>query len=604
MPYESNELSLAAARRLRRGNIPHIAPAASPCGSVVELRLTAPANSQPEAVFTDPRREHGWRVALAPTPTLNGEAGTESHWVATIRLPQEPTALTYHFVLADGRTIREQRQKEGVNTAQYGVWAEQDYRIAVYTERSGPPAWVHGQIAYQIFPDSFAVGDAESINRGAATTYEQPVVLKQWGDAPEEPARGRDFYGGDLRGVIEKLDYLQDLGVSCLYFTPIFASPSNHRYDASDYDQIDPRLGTEVDLRELVAEAERRGLRVLMDGVFNHCSSDSIYFKAARADKLSPHYRWFNFPHWPQEYTSWLGVTTMPEFVECPEVEDFFFGEHGIAFKWLAYGTAGWRTDVTPWLTDEFWRRFRRAIRSRYPEAYIVAEDWDDVTARLLGDSFDATMNYRFAYSVLGFAGGKLTPTELDDRLETMRRDTPPPFFHSQLNLLTSHDTARLQTILGSEKRVRLATALQLAYPGVPMIYYGEEAGLTGRYAEDGRRSFPWANLPQPLHAFFRTALNVRRSSAALSRGDAATVYIDEQGGYGILRTCESEQVLALFNNGVEEIMVVVELGTGARDGVWHDLLGSRQTADCTGGTVRAQLAAGSVAWFSPNQSR
>jgi glycosidase len=557
----------------------------------VRLELEAESDPYPEIVFTDPRREHGWQVAMQPGDGPNT-------WYADVLLPQEPTLLSYYFLMPNGKVIREHRQMEGHEEPLFGVWRDQEYRISVYDPEAAPPEWTRGAVFYQIFPDRFAVGDPANIKKGSGTYGRPPLYLK-WGDLPEHPPKGRDFYGGDLRGVTSKLDYLQDLGVSCIYFTPIFASPTNHRYDALDYTQIDPRLGTEEDLRELIAKAGERGIRVLLDGVFNHCSSDSIYFKAARADKLSPYYRWFNFTDWPDRWVGWLGVRTMPEFVECPEVEEFFFGNGGIAQRWLSLGTAGWRTDVTPWITDEFWRRFRRAVRRDYPDAYLIAEDWGDASHRLLGDSFDATMNYRLGYSMLGFAMGQISPAELDDRLETLRRDTPPPQFHAQMNLLDSHDTARALTRLGgSKQRLMLAVALQFAYPGIPTVFSGSEAGVEGSYAEAARRSFPWGHEDKELLGFYKQAISARRSSQALSIGDIETAWIGDNGGYGFLRRSGDETVLALFNNGDKELRAAIPLAGHVTDGEWPDLLGQASPAGLQGGTLHAVIPALGMGWF------
>lgn len=598
MPDET--LSLASAKRLRGGLRPHVPPPSSPTSTWVRIEFEGGPDAYPEAVFTDPRREHGWRVALS----WDGGANL---WQADVLLPQEPTVLTYHFVMRDGSTLRERHQVEGEVEMLYGVWEEREFQVAVYDPNDTPPAWLPGTIFYQVFPDRFAQSDPANVRKGGTAYGQEPLYL-DWDDKPEHPPKGRDFFGGDLRGVIDKLDYIAGLGVTCIYFTPIFASPSNHRYDATDYSLVDPRLGTEDDLRELIREAKARGVRVLLDGVFNHCSSDSIYFQEAVRSKESPYYRWFDFVHWPERWVGWLGmkhklttlgVKTMPEFVECPEVEEFFFGEGGIALRWLSLGTAGWRTDVTPWMTHEFWRRFRRAVRRSYPDAYLVAEDWASVPQRLVGDSFDATMNYGLGFSILGFANRKLSAAELDDRLETRRRDTPPASFHAQMNILGSHDTPRvLHKVEGSKERLVFANALLLAYPGAPMIYYGDEAGVEGSYAEDGRRPYPWGREDPQLLAFYRTAINARRDSAALGKGDVATAWIDDRGGYGFIRTHGEERVLALFNNGDTALEAAIPVGDNVPDGESVDVLSLLPAARIAGGTLYASIPALGAAWY------
>ncbi len=580
---------LAAARRLRGGSLPHVPPPASTVSSRIRLELEAPADSQPEAILTDPLRETSWRVALAER-----EAG---RWWVEVQLPHGPTVLRYHFELSDGTVIRERRQLEGIVEPLYGVWDERDFQVAVYDPLSLPPAWTHGAVAYQIFADRFAVADPSRVRNGG-DVYGQEALYPPWGERPERPPMGRDFFGGDLAGITARLDYLTELGVSCLYLTPVFAGRTNHRYDAVDYFRIDPRLGDEADLRSLVAEAEARGIRVVLDGVFNHCSKESPYFRQAQADRTAATYQWFDFQEWPDRYTGWVDVPYLPEFVECPEVEEFFFGEGGVARYWLDTGIAGWRLDVTPWMSDGFWRRFRRAIRDGRDDLYLVAEDWGDATHRLVGDSFDATMNYRFGYSVAGYVNGKLSPSELDDRLQTLRRDTPEPAFHAQLNLLDSHDTPRLLTICdGDRRRVMLAAALQLAYPGVPMVYYGDEAGLEGENAEDSRRTYPWGEEDQQLMAFYRNAIRARRASAALSEGDVETVWIDDAtSGYGFARCHGDDMVFALFNPGEEPAEIVLRRPPGL--GTWLDLLGQLKPA-IVGERLHVVVPPLSAGWLS-----
>lgn len=545
-------------------------------------------------------------------------AGGEN-WTAEILLPSEPTVLIYRFVLNDGRLIRERRQFEGImQRVLGGDWREKDFRIAVYDPTSLPPAWTRGAVMYQIFPDRFAIGNPQNKFNKKDGAHGNEPLYPAWEEAPEHPPKSRDFFGGDLKGITSKLDELAALGVTCLYITPIFESPSNHRYDAIDYMKIDARLGAEDDLRELVSEARERGIRILLDGVFNHCSNESIYFKAALADKTSPWFRCFEFADWKRAYPpqpqpdapwshmmeyplwpyyhGWADVKTMPEWVECPEMEAFFFGADGVVPHWTKFGIAGWRTDVSPWLSEEFWKRFRKATRRFDPDALIIAEDWSDSTPRFLGDTFDATMNYRFGFSALGFAGGKLSPSELDDRLETINRDYPEPYLHAQLNLLGSHDTARALTLLdGDPARLKLAAALQLGYPGVPMIYYGDEAGCTGTYAEGGRVPYPWGKENPDLMAFYQAAIHARRASAALSVGHVESAVIeDEHGLYGVWRTHQTERVLVLLNAGATPQTVTLPAPSPAGQPVV--LLGDG-TCAAQDGLLTIHMAAHSAMW-------
>ncbi len=573
-------ISTEAARRLRPAGPYHLPPAAQPIGSWVDLTVEG-VTSPPEVVMRDIHRKAEWRVAM----TIDGD-----HWTARVKLPTEPTIIRYHFEFPDGGALHELRQHEGRNTPIYGEWAQREFQIAAYDPNAAPPSWTQGIVVYQIFPDRFANGDPSNDTFPKSVYGEKPVLLA-WDDAPEHPPRGRDFYGGDLRGVIDKLDYLVDLGVDCVYLCPIFASPSNHRYDALDYFQIDPLLGTERDFEELVEKAHARNIRIVLDAVYNHCSSDSKYFNAgglygpdsgAAKSRQSPYYRWFNFKHWPDDYEGWVGLKHMAEFVECPEVESFFLGPEGVSVYWLKKGIDGWRTDVTRWVTDEFWRRFRQAVRAVNPQAYLIAEEWEDASHYLVGDTYDATMNYRFGWALYGFlAYDKLTASELDDRLVVLRRDTPAPWLLSQMNLIDSHDTWRALTACNDDRRrFKQMIAFQLAYPGSPMIYYGDEAGLRGDYAESGRKAFPWDNIDPDLHGFYKRALAYRRGSNALRYGSIETVVIDDaQCVYAFARRSSGETIYAAFNASDQPATCDIPLQPGEA-GRWNDVIGQHAAVD------------------------
>jgi cyclomaltodextrinase / maltogenic alpha-amylase / neopullulanase len=591
-------ISTEAARRLRPAGPYHLPPAAQPIGSWVDLVLES-ASSAPEVILRDVNRDVEWRVMMA----ADGD-----RWTARIKLPSVPTIVRYHFEFANSGILYEMRQTEGRNKPIYGEWEQRPFQIAAYDPQQAPPRWSAGTVFYQIFPDRFANGDTSN-DRVSQGVYGQKPIYLAWGDLPEHPPKGRDFYGGDLRGLIERLDYLADLGVECVYLCPIFASPTNHRYDALDYFEIDPMLGTERDFEELVEKAHARSIRIILDAVYNHCSSDSKYFNrgghygpdtGATKSQQSPYYRWFSFKRWPDEYDGWAGLDHMPEFVECPEVEDHFIGPEGVSAYWLKKGIDGWRTDVTRWVTDEFWRRFRRAVRAVNPEAYLVAEEWEDATHYLVGDMYDASMNYRFAWALHGFlAHDKLSASELDDRLETWRRDTPAPWILSQMNLIDSHDTWRaLTTCERDRRRFKQMVAFQLAYPGAPMIYYGDEAGLEGDYAESARRAFPWDHIDQDLHGYYKRALAYRRSSNALRVGSVEAVVIDDaRCVYAFARRADGQSVYAVFNASDEPVTVEIPLQPGEA-GHWKDALGQHTDADTTSDRLVVRIEPRGAAWY------
>ncbi len=557
--------TLRAAIPHHKTQVFHLPPTASPIGSTVEL-LVENLDTQPEAHLTDTRRKLSWIVPLS-----RRDDGT---WRASLLLPSEPTILEYEFRIVHDPaipTIKEFRQVEGRNTPVYGEWEEKPFKIAVYDPAQMPADWTRGMVIYQIFPDRFADGDPTT-NQASKGVYGLPPLFKQWGEVPEKPPMGRDFFGGDLRGVIEHLDYIEDLGIDCVYFTPIFHAASNHRYEAINYLKIDPMLGTDADFDELVEELHARGMRIVLDGVFNHCSADSIYFQDAKRSKESPFYRWFTFTTYPDEPVGWWGYGFMPEFIECPEMEYFFLGEGGVTEHWLRRGIDGWRLDVAFDNTDEFWRRFRKRVNAVKQGAYLVSELWTDSTHYMLGDTFNGTMNYRVTWAVRGFlAYDKLSPSELDDRLHTFLRDTPPPAVQSQMNLLDSHDSDRILTACGGDvRRAKQCYAFIFAFPGAPMIYYGGETNLQGEYAEDGRRTMPWDKLDTSMIDWMRGALLVRRALPALCTGDFAPVIVDDACKvYGFLRAQNGESVYALYNASDSPAAILLS----GVIGTWRDVL-------------------------------
>ncbi len=591
-------ISTEAARRLRPAGPYHVPPVAQPISTWVDLILEY-APSTPEIVVTDSKRAVPWRITMTP----EGD-----RWIARLLLPSVPTVIRYHFEFSNGSTCYELRQFEGRNKPVYGEWEQREFQIAAYDPQQAPAPWTRGIIFYQIFPDRFANGDPGS-DRISGGVYGQEPLYLSWNDLPEHPPRGRDFYGGDLRGLIDKLDYLADLGVDCVYLCPIFESPSNHRYDIMDYFRIDPMLGTERDFEELIEKAHARSIKIILDAVYNHCSSDSRYFNSggrygqdtgAARSRQSPYYRFFSWKRWPVDYEGWAGVRHMPEFVECPEVEDLFIGPSGVSIYWLKKGIDGWRTDVTPWVTDEFWRRFRRAVRAVNPEAYLVAEEWEDASHYLVGDTYDAAMNYRFAWALHGFlAYDKLTASGLDDRLEVWWRDTPGPWLLSQMNLIDSHDTWRALTACNNDRRrFKQMVAFQMAYPGAPMIYYGDEAGLKGDYAESARRPFPWDHIDQDLHRFFKETIACRRKSKALRLGSVEAVVIDDTHCvYGFVRRADGEAVYALFNASDERARAEIPL-LGGESGRWTDALGQHPAVEADAGRLVVQLEPRGAAWY------
>ncbi len=428
------------------------------------------------------------------------------------------------------------------------------------------PDWVKDAIFYQIFPDRFARSDR----------VPKPHNLEPW----DSPPTAYGFKGGDLIGVLEHLDYLLDLGVNAIYFTPIFQSTANHRYHTYDYFQVDPILGGNEAFRQLLDEAHRRGIRIILDGVFNHASRGFYQFNHTLENgTASPYYDWFIFKRFPLHayddygppgYEAWWNLRALPKFNTAnPQVREFIYR---VAEYWIDQGIDGWRLDVPGEIDDdEFWREFRRRVKAANPDAYIVGEIWQRADRWLVGDQFDAVMNYQFTRACLSFFVGadeevrQLThghsygevanfdARAFGRRLEEVLTWYPAEIAYAQLNLLDSHDTARYLTIAKRDvTALKLAILAMMAYPGAPMIYYGDEIGMLGGKDPDSRRSMVWdrSRWDQDLRETVRRYIALRKKYAALRRrGEYAHLYSEGQV-YAFARQREGETVLVALNAG------------------------------------------------------
>jgi neopullulanase len=396
------------------------------------------------------------------------------------------------------------------------------------------PDWVRDAVFYQIFPDRFA----------RSLAVPKPSGLDEWG----APPTAHGYQGGDLVGVVERLDYLLDLGVNAIYFTPIFQSASNHRYHTHDYEKVDSMLGGTPALRRLIDAAHARGMKVVLDGVFNHASRGFFQFHDILENGPNSAYLdWFtvlNFPLYAYDaerehgYQSWWNLPALPKFnIRSPAVREFLFG---IARSWIDFGIDGWRLDVANEIDDDdFWREFRRRVRAGNPEAYIVGEVWHESRRWLQGDMWDAVMNYLFTRACIGFfVGERADRAELDRTILATTRPLDAAGFAAEidrllalyhpnvnaamLNLLSSHDMARFVTIArGDQAALRLATLFQMTYVGAPSIYYGDEIGLQGGHDPHNRGAFPWRNEDWDLDLLhdFQRLIDLRKRSAALRHG-------------------------------------------------------------------------------------
>lgn len=392
-------------------------------------------------------------------------------------------------------------------------------------ERFQVPAWAANQVVYQIFPSRFA-------------THRQ-VEEKVWYQAPIGPSTD---LGGNLRGIIEKLAYIRALGADVIYMTPIFRSRSTHKYDTIDYYTIDPSFGTEEDLKELVEKAHGLGLRVMLDGVFNHTSTEFFAFADLLKNQENSAYKdWYYVEKFPMslhpglpDYKCFGYFGGMPKVnMRNPQVAAYFTD---VALYWLrTAGIDGWRLDVADEIAHDFWRGFRKAVKAEFPDALIIGEIWHHAPDFLQGDQWDSVMNYPFYRSVLDFAAtGSITASQFLGNLGFLRGNTHTAAYPLLWNLAGSHDTARLRYLCGENpQRQKLAAALQLLHPGMPMIYYGDEVGMTGGPDPDCRRGMLWdeARQDQNMLRWYRRLLQLRREMPQLLWEKCATEEArDEEG--------------------------------------------------------------------------
>ncbi|MBQ6569194.1 MAG: glycoside hydrolase family 13 protein, partial [Clostridia bacterium] len=427
------------------------------------------------------------------------------------------------------------------------------WQLTVYKEEFKTPDWLAGGVLYQIFPDRFYKSGKQHENIPA-----DRKIHENWNDSPDwmpnelGKITNNDYFGGDLAGITEKLDYIKSLGITCIYLNPIFEAHENHRYNTADYSKVDPMLGSNEDFKTLCKEAEKRSIRVILDGVFSHTGDDSVYFNKKLRYPLngaynrtdSPYFNWYKWETWPEKYHSWWGISTLPEIIEeTPSYLDFVAGEDGIAQKWLCSGAGGWRLDVADELPDVFLDNFRKAVKSTDPDAVIIGEVWEDATSKIaygqrrryfMGDQLDSVMNYPFRNAIFGFLKGGNGEYFLETVLSVLE-NYPPQVIRLLMNHIGTHDTERAITALAGEsgfsrdrnwqngrklsehqrrhgkEMLRLASLLQFTLPGVPSVYYGDEIGTEGYSDPFNRSTYDWENQDCELIEWYKSLGNARK---------------------------------------------------------------------------------------------
>jgi len=507
--------------------------------------------------------------------------------------PADVELVWYHFRLdwADGGQCR--FGKNGFCQ----IDSVQAWQLTVYDGASETPEWFGRGISYQIFPDRFRRGVRRSVDGmvGSRTLHDYWGEMMEYLPNEQGEITCSDFFGGDLAGITEKLEYIKSLGVTTIYLNPIFEAASNHRYDTADYRNIDPLLGTEEDFRTLCARAKELGMRVILDGVFNHTGSNSVYFNAkgffpsmGAAQSLdSPYASWYHFSRFPDEYDAWWGFKTLPAVEESdPDYLDFIIeNEDSVVRHWLRAGASGWRLDVADELPGEFIERIRRSMLREKPDAYLIGEVWEDGSNKiaysvrrkyLLGHQTHGLMNYPFRDAILGYLLQK-DASLFKNAMETIRENYPPAAFYGAMNFLSTHDTPRLLTVLGytgpwpqsreerarmvlnaneiynGMRRLRLAALVMYAFPGSPTVYYGDEAGMQGFEDPFNRGTYPWSRENKWLIQYFQRLGELRNSRESLQSGSIE--YLRAEGAVlAFRRRAGSEVSIAACNAGTEQV--------------------------------------------------
>ncbi len=504
------------------------------------------------------------------------QAESELWYSAKLNMPSKPQLLWYFFeVESNGKKIfysNNQRQLGGV-----GVMEEapsfRSYQITVYDKDFHTPDWFKNAVLYQIFPDRFFRFGSEKDFPQRRSDYK---LHDDWYEDYffdrhpfEDGPACNDFYAGNLKGIAAKLDYLKGLGISAIYLNPIFEAFSNHRYDTADYSQIDGILGTNEDFAELCKKAEKMGIRIILDGVFSHTGSDSIYFNKYKnygekvgcaQDENSPYSRWY-----PQNddgtYSNWWGCSNLVNVNELePTYIDYILkGSNAIIKKWLKAGASGWRLDVADELPDEFIKILRSEAKSEKSDVVIIGEVWEDASNKIsygqkreyfFGHELDGVMNYVFRDGVLKFLLGTKSAEDFKAEICSLIENYPREALLSSINLIGSHDTCRAKTVLSGKmpegslsqtqksefrikgadetlalRRLRLAAFIQMTFVGVPCIYYGDEIGMQGLDDPFNRRTYTWRCIDPELLDWYKKLIQLRSRLTCLKTGEFEFLY-------------------------------------------------------------------------------
>lgn len=541
------------------------------------IKLRFKLRSEKQAVAVSLILWRGGRNVKKLEMTAEKKEGILHTYSIEIGAPNESDLIWYYFMIEDEEGIyfygNNEKKLGGIGKL-YQINAI-PYQITVYNEMLKTPQWFKEAIIYQIFPDRFYNGNE---NKEVSNPKKNSFIYANWGDKPLyiKDENGRivrwEFFGGNLLGIIKKLDYLKDLGINTIYLNPIFEARSNHRYDTADYKKIEPMLGDNNVFEDLCKLAKEKGINIILDGVFNHTGCDSIYFNrentyeelGAYQSKESKYYSWFNFKKHPDEYESWWGVDDLPNVNEDNEdYKNFIIHDNdSVIKKWIKLGAKGWRLDVVDELPEKFVKAIWSEMKALDDETVLIGEVWEDASNKMsygktrkyaMGGELDSVMNYPFRSAIIDFIVGKIDAQGFKLQLMTLKENYPTEFFYSAMNLIGSHDRARVMTLLGEaptsknmstiEKtkfelsddkrclaidRMKLAVAMQMTLPGVPSIYYGDEVGMEGYEDPWNRGAFPWMGGNKELLAWHKKMIELRKENSVFISGTWNTLYDED----------------------------------------------------------------------------
>lgn len=607
------------------------------CNTRIELAIGVGRDFPADEVFLRLWRGESGEELLPMAPT--GEENSRVLYRTAFTASATPGLMRYYFLIRrEGMVFfygNNPGEKGGIG-ALYDA-PPPSYQITVYLPRIQTPDWFKNSIVYQIFVDRFYNGNPDG---KVSAVKKGSLIHACWEDDPiyiREKETGRilayDFAGGNLAGVMAKLPYLADLGISAIYLNPVFEASSNHKYDTADYKKIDPMFGDNGIFTALCAKARELGIAVILDGVFSHTGADSIYFNkegnyaqvGAYQSKNSPYFSWYRFKNYPDEYESWWGVAALPNVNEMePSYRDFIIHDEDSVLKhWLKLGVKGWRLDVADELPDEFIREFRQTMKETDADSVLIGEVWEDASHKISynklreyfnGNELDSVTNYPFRQAALDFLLGRSDSAAVGETLLSLYENYPAENFYAALNLVGSHDVPRILTALGGHEiqpelpygclmktrlspaerqlaltRLQLLVLWQMTFPGAPHIYYGDEAGVEGYNDPLNRRSFPWGKEEKSLTAWYKKLTGIRNTYGVLRTGFwlPLTIHPDIFGyvrmtknGRDAFEQAQEDNVAVIaINRGDGEITARLDISRWSRGMMFDVLNGERETA-------------------------